>query len=69
MKSFQALCLGYDPFMGKSIPRGARCVIRLDAEGNIDLVSADGHRFDGRGIALKPYELKQYFTLGASTVA
>lgn len=67
MKAFQAVCLGFDPFMGKPIPRGTRCVIRLDAVGNIDLVSADGHRFDGRGIPLKPYELKNYFTLGGYT--
>lgn len=66
MKSFQAVCLGFDPFMGKPIPKGARCVIRLDAEGNIDLVSADDTRFDGRGIPLKPYELKNYFKLGFS---
>lgn len=66
MKSFQAICLGYEPFMGKPIARGTPCVIRLDAEGNIDLVSADGVRFDGRGVPIKPYELREYFKLGFS---
>lgn len=66
MKSFQALCLGFDPFVGKHIPRGTSCVIRLDSTGLIQLVSADGHRFKEPGLTLNGYELHEYFKLGHS---
>ncbi len=66
MKSFQALCTGFDPFMEKPIPSGTLCVIRLDAQGGIQLVSAGERRYDGRGININPYELRTYFKLGHS---
>ena len=66
MKSFQALCLGFDPFIGKHIPRGTLCVVRLDSEGGISLVSAGGHRYDEPGLKLNSYELHEYFKLGHS---
>lgn len=69
MKCFQAICLGFDPFMHKPIAAGSLCVIRLDSQGNVQLVSANGVRFDGNGLALNPYELKEYFKLGHSAQA
>ena len=65
MKSFQAICKGFDAF-DEHVAKGVLCVIRLDSTGDIRLVSASSRRFKEPGLKLNAYELHEYFTLGHS---